>query len=91
MMPKVKGCSVNDCFYNENKQCHAEAINVGAGHPTCNTYLRAESHIGVPGTGVVGACREEHCRYNIDFLCTAPNVRVGYHEAHADCQTFCRQ
>jgi hypothetical protein len=88
MMPKVKGCSVDDCYYNRSQQCLAEAINVGMSHPSCDTFMRAASHISTSGAAGVGACKEQDCRWNRDLLCGAPGINVGHHQEHADCQTF---
>jgi hypothetical protein len=37
-IPKVLSCSVNECAFNSNKECHALAINVG-GAPSRMRYL----------------------------------------------------
>lgn len=88
-MPKVAICEVTDCYYNTRKVCHAPAINVGADHPACDTFMRGSKHGGAMDMiAMVGACKVDHCSYNSNFLCSAPNINVGLHESHADCKTY---
>ncbi|MFH0811116.1 MAG: DUF1540 domain-containing protein [Pseudomonadota bacterium] len=88
MMPKVESCTVNSCFYWRDGRCCAEAINVGADHPNCDTFKAGSGHIDRCGLGGVGACKVENCRHNNQLLCNAPKVSVGMHYEHADCETF---
>jgi hypothetical protein len=88
-MTKVKSCSVENCFYwDNNNKCCAEAINVGAGHPTCDTFHSGGHHANQHGMGGVGACKVSECRYNNELFCNAPAIQVVGHAEHADCQTF---
>lgn len=92
-MPKVSGCSVTSCAYNNQQACHALAITVGEepDMPICDTFLESE----VPGSGGdkavtagVGACKAAECEYNEDLECTASEIKVGMQEEEADCLTF---
>ena len=89
-MSKVLACSVNECCYNRDKECHALAINVGdANHPACDTFMNANKK-GGSGDGMagIGACRVAECKYNKSFECSSPGITVGHHQNHADCKTF---
>jgi uncharacterized protein DUF1540 len=90
-MPKISMCDVNDCSYNLNKQCHALAITVGGPEvcACCDTYLDAAQKGGDAGTiGGVGACKVDSCSFNSSFECSAPGIKVGLIQGHADCTTF---
>ncbi|MFZ9886179.1 MAG: DUF1540 domain-containing protein [Myxococcota bacterium] len=89
-LPVVSMCTVNDCAYNREAQCHAAAITIGDGlHPACDTYFHADKHRGDDGRAGVGACKIVGCIYNEDFACVADAIEVGHHGDHADCLTFC--
>ena len=88
-IPKVLACSMNECAFNREKQCHALAINVGGGHPSCDTFTNKSSRAGgSEGNAGIGACKVSKCRYNKALECNAPGITVGHHESHADCKTF---
>ena len=90
-MPKISGCEVTGCSFNQNRQCHAMAITVGGPEACacCDTYLDAPGKGGVADmTGGVGACKMSGCSFNKAFECGAPSVKVGLHQGHADCTTF---
>jgi hypothetical protein len=90
-MPRIAACNVADCSYNRKNQCHALAITVGGPEvcACCDTYLHASHKGGVADTtGGVGACKVENCTHNNAFECSAPTVKVGMHQGHADCTTF---
>ena len=89
-MPKVLACSVLECSYNKDKECHTMAINVGGGkHPACDTFTSMSRKGGdVASTAGIGACRVSECKYNRSLECSAPGITVGHHENHADCKTF---
>jgi hypothetical protein len=88
MMPEVKKCTVNDCFYWGDDKCRANAIQVGDDHPLCDTYVKAGSHGAPANMGKVGACHTSDCQYNKDLSCSANSIDVGWHAHHADCLTF---
>ncbi len=88
MMPPVKGCEVTECFFNQSKQCKANAIQVGDTHPQCDTFTPSGQHATPANNGMVGACKVSQCRYNQDLSCTAPGIIVGHHDVHADCKTY---
>ncbi|MGA2193056.1 MAG: DUF1540 domain-containing protein [Nitrospirota bacterium] len=87
-IPKVLACSVAECSYNREKQCHAWAINVGGSHPACDTFANHEMKAGGGENIGVGACKVKKCKYNRSLECGAPGITVGHHENHADCKTF---
>lgn len=91
-MPVISECAVTECTYNKAKMCHAMAITVGdASHPACDTFLKVAQKGGVDDmTGAVGACKASDCKHNASFECSAPNIRVGAHGDHADCETYSR-
>lgn len=88
-MPPVNNCDVTECFFNQNLQCHANAIQVGGDdHPQCDTFTLSQMH-GMPASQAqVGACKVSECRFNRDLSCAAPGINVGHHQMHADCLTF---
>ena len=91
LMPSISECEVKDCAYNENRQCHAIAINVGsAGHcPQCDTFFQVSKKGGNRSViGGVGACKQDDCKFNKQFECTASAVSVKLHGGHPDCATF---
>ena len=94
-MPKISACDVTNCAYNQNKQCHTPAITVGGPEDVCaccDTFMEASQKGGVSDmTGAVGACKVEPCTYNKSLECSAPGIKVGLHEGHADCVTFQRR
>lgn len=88
-MPKVLSCTVTDCAYNRNEECHTMGITVGDGdHALCDTYYKNPSKGGTDIIGGVGACKAYECEYNKSFECQAPGINVGRHSGHADCETF---
>lgn len=92
-MPKILSCSVTECAYNKNNECHTLAITVGDGsHPECDTFYRAKNKGGAPDqTGGVGACKVDICKFNNAFECSAPGINVAPHSGHADCKTFAQR
>ena len=88
MMPKIKQCNVQDCFYNKNNMCHAEAITIGSIEPKCDTYAHSTQHGGPSQMGHVGACHVKDCRHNKEMACTAEGIEVGYHGKEPDCESF---
>ena len=88
IMPDVKKCTVNDCFYWGDDMCRANAIQVGDDHPLCDTYMKSGSHGAPADIGRVGACHTSNCQYNEDLSCSANGIDVGWHSEHADCLTF---
>lgn len=89
-MPEVSECTVSECAYNTENQCHARAITVGDGvHPGCDTFLQSPTHTTDRGNiAGVGACKVSACRYNQDLECQASNITVGHTEGTAECLTF---
>lgn len=87
-MPEVKRCTVDECYYNQNQMCHANAIQVGSDHPECDTFIRLGDHGNPADMGKVGACHVTQCEYNSSLSCTANGIEVGRHAEHADCVTF---
>jgi hypothetical protein len=88
-MPEVKNCAVQECFYNTGEWCHAPAINVGSGHPVCDTFaFRNDRHATPADIGLVGACHMADCKFNDDLACHAGSINVDHHMGHPDCVTF---
>jgi hypothetical protein len=90
-MTKILDCSVAECVYNKNKQCHTMAITVGSECPMCDTFENGGSACkgGVDNIeGGIGACRQDDCKFNQSLECRAPGIHVGKHGGHADCETF---
>lgn len=87
-MPEVDMCEVTKCFYNEDNQCHANAIQVGSDHAMCDTFIVSSSHGNPADVAMVGACHESDCVWNESLSCASDGINVGNHEGHADCLTF---
>jgi hypothetical protein len=90
-MSKVEECSVSDCAYNTNDECHALAITIGEqpSTPMCDTFFKASSHGGdKEATAGVGACKSYACSHNQSYECMASSIRVGIHDNQPDCLTF---
>ncbi|MBI2400890.1 MAG: DUF1540 domain-containing protein [Deltaproteobacteria bacterium] len=88
-MPKILSCTVLECAYNVNSECHTMAITVGdGGHASCDTFYRAPNKGGGDMVGGVGACKSYECSFNKSYECTAPGINVAHHSEHADCKTF---
>lgn len=93
-MPMVSECSVAECAYNTDSNCHARAITVGDGlHPGCDTYFDVssppDSHTKAKQRiAGVGACKVSGCQHNDDFECMAELVAVGRAREQANCLTF---
>lgn len=101
---KVNRCEVTECGFNEGKNCHAAAIQVGdqggsavverskprLQDPKCDTFTRnLGAHFGAGDLiAQVGACMADSCHYNDALRCTAQGILVGSHESHADCKTY---
>ncbi|HEY3346465.1 MAG TPA: DUF1540 domain-containing protein [Nitrospirota bacterium] len=89
-MPRVLECSVTECSYNKDEECHALAIQVGGGsHPACDTFLNSKMKGGnSESVAGIGACKVSDCEYNKALECSAEGITVGRHEEHADCETY---
>lgn len=89
-MSKIAKCSVNQCAYNKDQQCHALAITVGdEKSPMCDTFLPSSQKGGDMGTsGKVGACKVSVCKYNESLECNAGQIEVGVKQNTAFCLTF---
>lgn len=89
-MSKIARCSVEQCSYNRDQQCHALAITVGDNDdPKCDTFLPAGTKGGdESATGKVGACKVRVCRFNESLSCNAGQIEVGTRQNVAYCLTF---
>ena len=89
-MPSVLHCNVEQCAYNQKKECHALAITIGHGaHPHCDTFCAGPAKGGdASAMGKVGACKVESCKFNTNLECSAAGINVGFLVDDADCQTF---
>lgn len=88
--PLVLECSVTECTYNLNNNCHARAITIGDGvHPSCDTFFGSRHHTkAAMRTAGIGACKIEACQFNDDFECMTENIRVGRSKDEISCLTF---
>lgn len=84
----VLTCTVTDCSYNQAEECHADQIQVGGDHPTCDTFTNSGVVETSRAEGDVGSCDMTQCHFNSDSDCDAAGVTVSWHEQHADCMTF---
>lgn len=89
-MPKILSCSVKECSYNKNNECHTPAITIGGPgpHAACDTFVKMSKKGGINDIGGVGACKVDDCKFNQSLECGATGINVGYHSDHADCTTF---
>lgn len=83
----VMTCNVDDCSYNENQECWAPDIKVGADHPTCDTYT-SQNVSAADQESMVSQCMVSACDFNDQMRCQARGVTVSTHSGHADCLTF---
>ena len=88
--PLVSECSVTECAYNLNSDCHARAITIGDGmHPGCDTFFDNRNHTkAAMRMAGIGACKVEACKFNDDFECITENIRVGRSKGEISCLTF---
>lgn len=88
-LTEVLDCTMADCAYNINDECHAAAITVGSPCPMCDTYIRATEKGGIDDVaGCVGACKMDDCRHNSMLECMASGIHIGQHDGHGECWTF---
>lgn len=89
-MSRIAKCTVEQCAYNREQQCHALAITVGDEKtPLCDTFLPSQQKGGdAANTGKVGACKVSMCRYNESLECNAGKIEVGTRQNTAYCLTF---
>lgn len=89
MVPEVKKCSVNQCYYNRDNECFAHAILVGSDEPICETFAEAGQHTNKRGQADIGACHISQCQYNVSLSCHAcSDIDVGWQGNQAKCLTF---
>lgn len=87
-MTHIATCSVSQCVYNQQRQCHTPGINVGH-HAECNTYFWGDSKGGATEIkGGIGACQASDCKFNQALECSASDIDVSVHNGHADCRTY---
>jgi hypothetical protein len=89
-MATVIKCSVHDCVYNMDNQCHTMAITIGDGNsPRCDTFWHSTMKGGnASNMAGVGACKVSVCKYNKKFECAARGITVNYRDQEPDCTTF---
>lgn len=89
-MSQISKCSMKDCGYNVNENCHAKAITVGDySNPGCDTYFANQFHVKETQLSAgVGACKVETCQFNKDFECTSESISVGMKKGKVNCLTF---
>lgn len=86
----VLACTVENCAWWKNRQCHAPKIEVGSTHPMCDTFTEQmqvdQADIDEPR---VAMCSVQECKFNDQGQeCSAPGITVGHHADHADCDTY---
>jgi hypothetical protein len=88
-MPKVDGCSVTQCVYNQSNTCNARAITVGDGFKAmCDTFFEGTPHTKSKFIAGVGACKIASCAFNNDYECQADNITIGFASGSAKCFTY---
>ncbi len=89
-MSRISKCSVGQCAYNQDMQCHALAITVGdSDNPMCDTFVVGGEKGGdADAAGGVGACKVNVCKYNESLECSAGQIEVGTKGNMAYCMTF---
>ena len=88
MMSNINKCNDEECYYNKDNMCHAEAITVGSSSPKCDTFWKSTQHGGPAKMAHVGACHMSNCRWNQDMSCSAEGVEIKVQGTEADCDTF---
>ena len=89
MVPEVKKCTVDQCFYWRDNCCYANAILVGSDEPVCETFTPTGNHTDKHGQGEVGACHIDNCEYNQGKFCHACNdIEVVFSNTQAWCNTY---
>lgn len=89
-MPYVESCSIRNCAYNKDNECHARAITIGDGtHPGCDTsFLEASTHTHAKSLAGVGACKVSSCLFNNDLECSADSITVSMKKKTIQCMTY---
>ncbi len=88
-MSGIAGCNMTSCAFNAGKMCRTIGISVGH-HAECKTFVHGSQKGGFKDVkGGVGSCLASECKFNEMLECTADNIDVSGHEAHADCIKFC--
>ncbi|GAB2640799.1 DUF1540 domain-containing protein [Gordonia jinhuaensis] len=79
-MPHITECTVSECSYNTDENCHAFAISVGGTNGTadCSTFIPLSTRGGLEvAAPQVGACQRVDCKHNVNLECSAVAVRIG--------------
>ncbi len=84
----VLTCTMEQCAFNQNVSCFAPKIDVGAAHPTCDTFTTGQAQPVQQAMPDVASCNETDCRFNQNNDCQAPGITVANHDGHADCFTY---
>lgn len=86
----VEQCSIKECAYNENAQCHAKAITIGDGAiPHCDTlYTDGPQQHFTHSVAGVGACKVTGCIHNKELECGASSISVGMMDGDVQCLAF---
>lgn len=94
-IPIIKQCTVSECAYNLDNQCHTPAITIGEGaEPVCDTFLcdvcvKTVDKGGDHRTNAsVGACKVEYCEHNRSLECGAQAIVVDARKKRPECETF---
>lgn len=87
----VLACQVEECSYNQGRECRAERITAGdaGSHAACDTFTTGQDAQPHPGQSMVSNCEVSRCKFNDQSgTCDAPAVSLGQHEQHAECDSF---
>lgn len=85
---RVTNCTVEECSYNQNRECHAPAIEVGTEHPMCDTFTTSQVSQSSEAMPMISRCDVDVCKFNESLMCHAPGITVDHHSEHADCLTY---
>jgi hypothetical protein len=89
MVPEVRMCNAEQCFYNSDGRCCAHSITVGSDQPLCETFMQSSSHTDRCGQGEVGACHISRCVFNDNMFCHAcDDIEVQASGEMAMCATY---
>jgi hypothetical protein len=89
MIPEVKKCTVDQCFFNKDSECCARAVLIGSANPKCETFVESHQRTKKQGQAEVGVCHIENCQYNQSMSCHAcGDIEIVLSNNLAWCNTF---
>jgi hypothetical protein len=89
-IPRVCGCNVGSCAYNDARECHAPAVIIGGPEGRmCDIFVRSSIKCGSDGiTGRINECKARVCRFNDRSQCVAREVTVISDGIQPRCEMF---